>query len=126
VNRRIRSLGRAAARLDQELFERSARGNSAVLDQTLPRLTRAADHGAHRVPISPSFPSGHAASAAAFATSVAITVPAAAIPVGTLAIGVAYSRVHTGMHCPGDVAAGVLLGAGVGILLGRHARRGGR
>jgi membrane-associated phospholipid phosphatase len=79
---------------------------------------------AHRVPISPSFPSGHAASAAAFATSVAMIVPATAVPVGALSIGVAYSRVHTGVHYPGDVVAGVLLGAGVGIFLGRRARRG--
>jgi undecaprenyl-diphosphatase len=79
---------------------------------------------AHRVPISPSFPSGHAASAAAFATSVAMIVPTTAVPVGALAIGVAYSRVHTGVHYPGDVVAGVLLGAGVGIFLGRRARRG--
>ena len=48
---------------------------------------------AYRVPISASFPSGHAASAAAFAT----TVPAAAVPVGVLAIGVAGPE--AGMCC---------------------------
>src|SRR6266536_2763085 len=84
------------------------------------------DRRAHRVPISASFPSGHAASAAAFATTVATTVPAAAVPVGVLAVGVAYSRVHTGVHYPGDVAAGVLLGGSVGLLLGRRAGRKGR
>jgi membrane-associated phospholipid phosphatase len=77
-----------------------------------------------RVPTSTSFPSGHAASAAAFATAVATTAPAAAVPVGALAIGVAYSRVLTGVHYPADVVAGALLGAGVGLLAGQVARRG--
>jgi undecaprenyl-diphosphatase len=178
----VSSLRRAALRLDQELFESSARRRSPLLDRVLPRLTRAADHGVlwmavagglalaggqqgrraaraglvslaitsalanqlgkrsfdrrrpllaavppsrrpRRVPISGSFPSGHAASAAAFATAVGMTVPAVAAPVGVLATGVAYSRVHTGVHYPGDVVAGLLLGAGVGLVLGRRARR---
>lgn len=178
------SLGPAALRLDQELFEYTAHWRSPLLDRALRRLTRAADHGvlwmavagglalaggargrraaraglvavavtsalanqlgkrsfgrrrplldavppgrrAQRVPVSPSFPSGHAASAAAFATAVAMTIPAAAAPVGVLATGVAYSRVHTGVHYPGDVAGGVLLGGAVGLLLGRRARRSG-
>jgi hypothetical protein len=41
----IRSLGRAALRLDQELFEWSARRRSPLLDRALPLLTRQADHG---------------------------------------------------------------------------------
>lgn len=78
---------------------------------------------ARRVPTSPSFPSGHAASAAAFATTVAATAPAAAVPIGVLAAGVAWSRVHTGMHYPADVAAGALLGTGAALLLSRTSRR---
>ena len=58
-----------------------------------------------------SFPSGHSASAAAFATAVALDAPAAAIPVAMLAGTVAFSRIYVGAHYPTDVAAGVLLGA---------------
>ncbi len=64
-----------------------------------------------RQPETSSFPSGHSASAAAFAAGVALESPLLAGPVGVLAAGVAYGRVHTGVHYPGDVAAGVALGA---------------
>ncbi len=63
-----------------------------------------------RMPVSSSFPSGHTAAAFAFATGVARVSPAAAVPLRALAALVAYSRVHTGVHYPGDVAAGSLLG----------------
>ncbi len=66
-----------------------------------------------RTPTSSSFPSGHSASAAAFVTGVAMESPplgAALAPVG-LAVG--YSRVHVGVHYPGDVVAGLAVGAGV-------------
>ncbi|MBP2472705.1 undecaprenyl-diphosphatase [Crossiella equi] len=66
-------------------------------------------------PTSSSFPSGHSASAAAFATAVALEAPAAAAVVIPLAATVAYSRVHTGVHWPSDVAAGVVLGTGIGL-----------
>ncbi|MFC7819269.1 phosphatase PAP2 family protein [Streptomyces sp. NPDC057367] len=62
------------------------------------------------MPVSASFPSGHTASAVAFATAVGVVLPEAAVPLGALAGAVAYSRVHTGVHYPGDVAAGAVLG----------------
>ncbi|MFV0137514.1 phosphatase PAP2 family protein [Streptomyces sp. HMX87] len=62
------------------------------------------------MPASASFPSGHTASAVAFATAVGVALPAAAVPLGALASAVGYSRVHTGVHYPGDVAAGAVLG----------------
>jgi undecaprenyl-diphosphatase len=62
------------------------------------------------MPQSASFPSGHTASATAFATAVGVVLPAAAVPLGALAVAVGYSRVHTGVHYPGDVAAGSVLG----------------
>ncbi|MGW3390411.1 phosphatase PAP2 family protein [Streptomyces cinereoruber] len=62
------------------------------------------------MPDSASFPSGHTASAVAFATAVGVVLPAAAVPLGVLASTVGYSRVHTGVHYPGDVAAGAVLG----------------
>jgi membrane-associated phospholipid phosphatase len=65
-----------------------------------------------RMPVSRSFPSGHAA-AIAFATGFANASVAAAVPLYALATLVAYSRIHTGVHYPGDVVAGSLLGTGL-------------
>ncbi|MGW6393417.1 phosphatase PAP2 family protein [Streptomyces sp. NPDC055103] len=62
------------------------------------------------MPDSASFPSGHTASAVAFAASVGVVMPVAAVPLGALAVAVGYSRVHTGVHYPGDVVAGSVLG----------------
>jgi undecaprenyl-diphosphatase len=77
----------------------------------------------HRAPVTTSFPSGHSASAAAFATGAAIEMPALAAPLGGLAAAVAISRVATGAHYPSDVVTGVLLGAGVGAATLRWWRR---
>lgn len=76
-----------------------------------------------RMPTSTSFPSGHAASAFAFATAVGDVLPPASAPLHALAAGVAYSRVHTGVHYPGDVIAGSLIGTVAGAAVGRLARR---
>jgi membrane-associated phospholipid phosphatase len=67
-----------------------------------------------RMPVSRSFPSGHSAAAFAFATGVAHASLVAAIPLYALATLVAYSRIHTGVHYPGDVVIGSVLGAGLG------------
>ena len=69
---------------------------------------------ARRVPMpeSDSFPSGHAASAFAFAYAVGRHLPELAVPIRLLAGGVAYSRVHIGVHYPGDVVIGSIVGAG--------------
>lgn len=63
-----------------------------------------------RRPTSSSFPSGHAASAFAFATAVAMEHRGAGTVVAPLAALVGYSRVHTGVHWPSDVAAGAAIG----------------
>jgi len=70
-------------------------------------------------PRTSSFPSGHSASAAAFATGVALESVSRSIPVAAAAAGVAYGRVHTGVHYPSDVAAGVLFGVGCALLVRR-------
>jgi undecaprenyl-diphosphatase len=67
-----------------------------------------------RAPRTTSFPSGHAASAAAFATGVALEKPGLAAPVIVLAAAVGASRVVTGVHYPSDVLAGFAIGAAVG------------
>jgi membrane-associated phospholipid phosphatase len=63
------------------------------------------------MPDSSSFPSGHSAAAFAFATGVGRTMPHVAVPLRALAALVAYSRVHTGVHYPGDVTIGSLIGS---------------
>ncbi|HEX6460809.1 MAG TPA: phosphatase PAP2 family protein [Thermoleophilaceae bacterium] len=72
------------------------------------------------MPASSSFPSGHSAAAFAFATGVGHTLPQAGAPLRALAAAVAYSRVHTGVHYPGDVVAGSLLGAAIGQVAARR------
>jgi len=67
-----------------------------------------------RMPTSASFPSGHAASGFAFATAIGRDQPWLGMGLGFLAAAVAYSRVHTGVHYPGDALVGSLLGAGIG------------
>ncbi|MCW4384454.1 phosphatase PAP2 family protein [Salinibacterium sp. SYSU T00001] len=66
-------------------------------------------------PTSASFPSGHSASAAAFATGVALESTRAGALVAPLAATVAYSRLHTGAHWLSDVVGGAALGAGVAV-----------
>lgn len=63
------------------------------------------------MPTSRSFPSGHSASAFAFASAVGGAIPALSLPLHLAAAAVAYSRVHTGVHYPGDTIGGALVGA---------------
>lgn len=95
-----------------------------------PRPERAPEQVAARrvrMPNSLSFPSGHSASAFAFATGVGSGLPMVAVPLHAAAGIVAYSRVHTGVHYPGDVVVGSILGTVIAQITTHaldHRRRG--
>lgn len=91
-----------------------------------PRPQRSDEHRAATavsMPSSTSFPSGHSASAFAFATGVAARLPVVAMPLHALAGAVAYSRVHTGVHYPGDVLVGSVMGTVIAQVTTRSVRR---
>ena len=48
---------------------------------------------------------------------------ALAVPIRLLAAAVAYSRVHTGVHYPGDVVIGSVTGAGTAAMVAAVADR---
>ena len=78
------------------------------------------------MPETTSFPSGHSATVFAFAGAVGASLPGLAVPLSGLATAVAYSRVHTGVHYPGDVVVGSLIGMTIGqatALAGRAVLR---
>jgi membrane-associated phospholipid phosphatase len=66
------------------------------------------------MPSSRSFPSGHSASGFAFAVAAGHEQPWLALPLRSLAAAVAYSRVHTGVHYPGDAVVGAIVGTSTG------------
>jgi YegS/Rv2252/BmrU family lipid kinase len=70
-----------------------------------------------------SFPSGHSASAFAFATAASAEFPAVAPVLVPLASAVAYSRVHVGVHRWRDVLAGGAVGVACGAVADTAIRR---
>lgn len=70
----------------------------------------------HPQPTSSSMPSGHSASAIAFALGAGLVKPVLGAALAPVAAGVAYSRVHTGAHWPSDVFFGSAIGAGAALL----------
>src|SRR4029079_17836297 len=81
-----------------------------------PRLQRTM-LGLFRSQGSRTFPPGHSASALAFAYAVGRHLPGVAVPIRLLAGGVAYSRVHTGVHYQGDVAFRSIVRAGTAVMV---------
>jgi undecaprenyl-diphosphatase len=68
------------------------------------------------MPSSTSFPSGRAASGFAFAAAIGRDQPWPGLALRFLAAAVAYSRVHTGVHYPGEAVVGALIGEAPGRL----------
>lgn len=62
-----------------------------------------------------SFPSAHATTAVAGATTLARIAPRARLPLYALAGLICVGRPYLGMHYPSDVLAGVALGYGIGL-----------
>lgn len=94
-----------------------ATGLKEVVDRTRPPLADADVTALVGVPGSPSFPSGHAATAFAAATAVAVLHPRLRVPALAIAALVALSRVYLGVHYWLDVAAGAALGVAIGLAL---------
>jgi diacylglycerol kinase family enzyme len=101
---------------------------SLLVNQGIKRLIRRPRPSVRNVPavrrvpvaaLTTSFPSGHAGSAAAFASGVACELPAAGPPLALAAATVGLSRVYVGVHYPVDILVGAGLGAGVGQLTRR-------
>ncbi|MFD4628837.1 bifunctional phosphatase PAP2/diacylglycerol kinase family protein [Streptomyces sp. NPDC058284] len=103
--RGVASLALASATINT-LGKRSVRRARPLLD-AVPLIRQL-----KRQPITSSFPSGHSASAVAFATGVALESRAWGAAVAPLAAAVAVSRIYTGAHFPSDVVVGGALGAG--------------
>ncbi|ANW17364.1 bifunctional phosphatase PAP2/diacylglycerol kinase family protein [Streptomyces clavuligerus] len=91
--------------------KRSVRRDRPLLD-TVPVIRRL-----KRQPFTTSFPSGHAASAAAFTAGVALESRSWGALVAPVAASVAFSRVYTGVHYPSDVLVGAALGVGAAFVL---------
>jgi membrane-associated phospholipid phosphatase len=79
---------------------------------TYPYIEKATSGG------SPSFPSGHTSDAFATATSFSLAFPKwyVVVPSYLWACSVGYSRMHLGVHYPGDVVGGAIVGAGTSFL----------
>jgi undecaprenyl-diphosphatase len=86
-----------------------------VVDRVRPALADPAMTALVTTPPSPSFPSGHTATAFAAATAVGAFHPRLRWPLLAVAGLVGLSRVYLGVHYGLDVVAGAVLGAAIGL-----------
>jgi hypothetical protein len=118
------------AAVDRAVYDAIAATPTPALDGPLRRLSRAADKSRIWLALAGLLavaggPAGRraavrgtlalGASAFAFATAISRDRPWVALGAGFLAAAVAYSRVHTGVHYPGDTVIGSLIGASTGL-----------
>ncbi|MEV7962122.1 bifunctional phosphatase PAP2/diacylglycerol kinase family protein [Oerskovia paurometabola] len=101
----------AAASATANLLGKGLFGGDRPSADPLPLVRRL-----RRYPTTPSFPSGHSATAGAFAAGVALEWPAAGLVVAPVAGAVMYSRLHVGAHWFSDVVGGAALGVGLAVL----------
>jgi undecaprenyl-diphosphatase len=102
----------AVASLAVNTVGKGAVGRARPILDAVPMIRRV-----QRQPVTSSFPSGHAASAAAFATGAALESAGWGAVIAPIAVSVAFSRVYTGVHYPSDVVAGCALGVGAALLV---------
>ena len=93
----------------------AAAGLKEVFDRERPPLADPDVDPLVGLPSSPSFPSGHAATAFAAAALVGALRPRLRVPLYAVAALVALSRVYLGVHYWLDVIAGAALGIAIGL-----------
>lgn len=64
-----------------------------------------------------SFPSDHCVLAGAFVAGLAFLGVRWALPAAAVALLLAFTRVYTGVHYPSDAAAGLVMGAVIGVVV---------
>jgi undecaprenyl-diphosphatase len=99
------------------LADWSATGIKALVGRDRPPVHDARPKALVPVPHDGSFPSGHAATSFAAATTLTFAFPRLAPALFVLAAAVAFSRVYVGVHYPLDVLVGAVLGVLVAIAL---------
>jgi undecaprenyl-diphosphatase len=104
------------------LAESASGALKLAFERDRPPVSRPVPEPLLEAPSTYSFPSGHATVAFACATVLALAVPRLRWPLFALAALIAWSRVYVGVHYPGDVLVGALLGVGIATALRMLAR----